>query len=80
MHLDRMIFNTQVYSAVLPFPNEYLIYLAKVNIGILRSILHHVQCINSQQLFYYIISLKKQTKKKQQLQQNLGYGLCLGQS
>ena len=28
-------------------------------IGILRSISHHVQCLNSQQLFYYIISLSK---------------------
>ena len=50
---------------------------AEVNIGILRSISHHVQCLNSQQLFYYIISLNK---KQQQQQQNLGYGLCLGQS
>ena len=33
---------------------------AEVNIGILRSISHHVQCLNSQQLFYYIISLLKQ--------------------
>ena len=32
---------------------------AEVNIGILRSISHHVQCLNSQQLFYYIISLFK---------------------
>ena len=32
---------------------------AEVNIGILRSISHHVQCLNSQQLFYYIISLSK---------------------
>ena len=51
---------------------------AEVNIGILRSISHHVQCLNSQQLFYYIISLSK--KKQQQQQQNLDYGLCLGQS
>ena len=50
---------------------------AEVNIGILRSISHHVQCLNSQQLFYFIISLNK---KKQQQQQNLGFGLCLGQS
>ena len=36
---------------------------ADVNIGILRSISHHVQCLNSQQLFYYIISLsKKETR------------------
>ena len=40
-----------------------------------RSRSYHVQCLNSQQLFYYIISLKR---KKQQ--QNLGYGLCFGQS
>ena len=32
---------------------------AKVNIGILRSMSYHVQCLNSQQLFYYIISLNK---------------------
>ena len=32
---------------------------AEVNIGILRLISHHVQCLNSQQLFYYIISLSK---------------------
>ena len=50
---------------------------AEVNIGILRSISYHVQCHNSQQLFYYIITLNK---NKQQQQQNLGYGLCLGQS
>ena len=50
---------------------------AEVNIGILRSISYLVQCLNSQQLFYYIISLHK---KKLQQQQNLGYGLCLGQS
>ena len=49
---------------------------AEVNIGILRLISYHVQCLNSQQLFYYIISLNK----KQQQQQNLGYELCLGQS
>ena len=30
-----------------------------VNIVILRSTSHHVQCLNSQQLFYYIISLNK---------------------
>ena len=46
------------------------------NIGILWSTACHVQCLNSQQLFYYIISLNK----KQQEQQNLGHGLCLGQS
>ena len=34
---------------------------AEVNIGILRSISHHVQCLNSQQLFYYIISLSKKS-------------------
>ena len=32
---------------------------AEVNIGILRWTSHHVQCLNSQQLFYYIISLNK---------------------
>ena len=32
---------------------------AEVNFGILRSISYHVQCLNSQQLFYYIISLNK---------------------
>ena len=32
---------------------------AEVNIGILRSISYHGQCLNSQQLFYYMISLKK---------------------
>ena len=32
---------------------------AQVNISILRSTSHHVQCLNSQQLFYYIISLNK---------------------
>ena len=36
---------------------------AKVNIGILWSISHHIQCLNSQQLFYYI-TLKKQRKKQ----------------
>ena len=46
---------------------------AEVNIGIFRSISHHVQCLNSQQLFYYIISLSK--KKQQQQQQNLSYEL-----
>ena len=35
---------------------------AEVNIGILRSISYHVQCLNCQQLFYYIIYLNK-TKK-----------------
>ena len=29
---------------------------AEVNIGILRSISHHVQLLNSQQVFYYLIS------------------------
>ena len=33
---------------------------AEVNIGILRSISHYVQCL-SQQLFYYIISLSKKS-------------------
>ena len=39
---------------------------AEVNIGILRSISNHVQCLNSQQWFYYIISLnkKKATRTK----------------
>ena len=31
--------------------------VAEVNIGMLRSISHHVQWLHSQQLFYYIISL-----------------------
>ena len=35
---------------------------AEVNIGILRSISHHVQCLNSQQLFYYTISQIKKEK------------------
>ena len=34
---------------------------AEVNIDILRSISYHVQCINSQQLFYYIISPNKKS-------------------
>ena len=34
---------------------------AEVNIGIRRSISHHIQCLNSQQLFYYIISLSKKS-------------------
>ena len=40
---------------------EYSQYIisASVNIGTLRSISHHVQCLNSQQLFYYIISQAK---------------------
>ena len=42
---------------------------AEVNIGIFRSISYHVKCLNSQQLFYHIISLNK---KKQQQQQNFG--------
>ena len=37
---------------------------AKVNIGVLRSTSHHVQCLNSQQLFYYIISLNKKKQQK----------------
>ena len=55
---------------------------AEVNIDILRSISHHVQCLNSQQLFYYIISLSKKEKQQQQQQQqqNIDYELCLGQS
>ena len=32
---------------------------AEVNIGFLRSIAYHAQCLNIQQLFYYIISLNK---------------------
>ena len=35
---------------------------AEVNIGILRSKSYHVRCLNSQQFFYYIISLNKITK------------------
>ena len=40
--------------------------LAEVNIGTFRSISHHIQCLNSQQLFYNIISLnkKKNTNNK----------------
>ena len=34
----------------------------EVNIGTLRPTSHHVQCLNSQQLFYYIISLNKKAK------------------
>ena len=49
---------------------------AEVNIGNRRSISHHIQCLKSQQLLYYIIYLNK---KKQQQKQNLGYGQCLGQ-
>ena len=33
--------------------------LSAVNFGILRSISYHDQCINSQQLFFYIISQNK---------------------
>ena len=36
---------------------------AEVNIGILRSTSHHVQCLNCQQLFYYIIFLNKKATK-----------------
>ena len=43
---------------------------AEVNIGILRSISHHVQCLNSQQLFYYIISLLKQKSNNKNLAMN----------
>ena len=35
---------------------------AEVNIGIFWSISHRIQCLNSQQLFYYI-TLKQQRKK-----------------
>ena len=34
---------------------------AEVNIGILRSISYHVQCLNSQQMLNYIISLNKKS-------------------
>ena len=34
---------------------------AEVNIDILRSISYHVQFLNSQQLFYYIIYLNKKS-------------------
>ena len=32
---------------------------AEVNIGVLRSISHHIQCLNSQQLFYNITFRRK---------------------
>ena len=47
---------------------------AEVNIGIIRLISYHVQCLNSQQLFYYIISKQK---KKQHQEQHLGYDYVL---
>ena len=40
---------------------------AEVNIGILRSISYHVQCLNSQQLFYYIISLNKKSNNNNKI-------------
>ena len=44
-----------------------------VNIGILTSTSQHVQCLNSQQLFSYIIYLNNKSTTT-----NLGHGLCLG--
>ena len=44
---------------------------AEVNIGSLRSISHHVQCLNSQQLFYYIIHLKIE-----EIEANLFFKIC----
>ena len=41
----------------------------KVNIGILWSISHHIQCLNSQQLFDYI-TLKSKERNKQIVQQH----------
>ena len=38
-----------------------------VDIGILRSISYHVQCLNSQQLFYYIISLNKKSNNNNKI-------------
>ena len=40
---------------------------AEVNIGILRSISYHVQCLNSQQLLYYIISLNKKSNNNNKI-------------
>ena len=40
---------------------------AEVNIGILRSKSYHVQCLNSQQLFYYIISRNKKEKNNNKI-------------
>ena len=37
---------------------------AEVNIGFLWSISHHIQCLNSQQLFYYI-TFKSEERNKQ---------------
>ena len=49
---------------------------AEVNIDTLRSTSHYVQCLNSQQVFYYILSLQKSNNNNK----NLGHGLCLGPS
>ena len=40
---------------------------ADVNIGILRSISYHVQYLNSQQLFYYIVSLNKKSNNNNRI-------------
>ena len=40
---------------------------AEVNIGYLRLISYHVQCPNSQQLFYYIISLNKKSNNNNKI-------------
>ena len=48
---------------------------ASVNIGIIRLISHHVQCLNRQQLLYYIIS---QIIKKE-LNNLLDHGQCCSQ-
>ena len=40
---------------------------AEVNIGILRSISHHVQYLNSQQLFFYINSLNKKSNNNNKI-------------
>ena len=46
---------------------------AEVNIGILSSISHHIQRLNSQQLFLYIISLNKKCNNNEILA--MVYGL-----
>ena len=51
---------------------------AEVNIGILRSISHHVQCLNSPRLFYYIISQIKKSEK-QYKKKLLDHGQCCSQ-
>ena len=39
----------------------------EVNIGILRSTSQYVQCLNSQQLFYFIIFLNKKATKQHKI-------------